>query len=332
MTLISRSQLSFILLLVSFGLLSSSCQHEADSLATFPEVCFQSDVLPIFVTSCGMAGCHDNSNGEANYTLTNYDGILGSVVPGDPGASPAYRAIIMKHGEGMMPPSQPLSKDNRTLIRLWIYQGANNTSCTTAGGVVPTPDPAAGTKACFTNDILPVLLSGCAVSGCHDAATNKEGFTYTSYTTTMGSVRAGSLSGSKLYQVITTTTGEKRMPPLPYNRFTTATIDTIAEWIKRGALNETCSTACDTVSIISFNTTLLPVIQNSCRGCHSGTTPQGGVRLESYANVATIAASGALMGTLKGTPPHSLMPPGSGLTVCRITQFKKWIANGYPDN
>ena len=45
-----------------------------------------------------MAGCHDNGNGEANYTLTNYAGILGSVVPGDPGASPSYKAITMNHG------------------------------------------------------------------------------------------------------------------------------------------------------------------------------------------------------------------------------------------
>ena len=328
MTLISRSQFSFILLLVSIGFLNTACQHEADSLATFPEVCFQTDILPIFVNSCGMAGCHDSGRAASNYTFTNYAGILGSVVPGDPAASPSYKAITMNHGEGMMPPSQPLSKDNRTLIRLWIYQGANNTSCSTAGGIVPTPDPVVSTKACFTNDILPVLLSGCAISGCHDATSHRSGYTYTSYATTMGSVRAGSTANSKLYQVIKN--GE--MPPSTYSRFTTATIDTIGAWIKRGALNETCSTACDTVSTISFNTTLWPIVQNSCRGCHSGTTPSGGIRLESYANVSTIAASGALMGALKGTAPHSLMPPGSALSVCKITQFKKWIANGYPNN
>jgi hypothetical protein len=122
------------------------------------------------------------------------------------------------------------------------------------------------------------------------------------------------------------------MPPSSYSRLSAAAVDSIFSWIKNGALNETCNVACDTVSTISYTVTLLPIIQNSCKVCHSGTSPSAGIRLETYANAAAIAANGTLMGSLKGTAPNVKMPPGSSLTTCQITQFKKWIANGYPNN
>jgi hypothetical protein len=327
----SRNIIHFYLIVLAVLLLATSCTHESDMLSSFPEVCFESEVLPVFRNSCGIAGCHDRG-GESGYILNTFDGIVNSVVPGNPDVSPSYLAIISKKGEGMMPPAQPLSQDYRTLIRLWIYQGAKNTNCATVTGGTVAPPDVYNTKACFSRDILPVLLSGCAITGCHDVASHREGYVYTTYDNTKGSVRAGNPTGSKLYQVITTTSGEGRMPPSPYARLSTAAIDSVFSWIKNGALNETCGEVCDTLSVVSFNTTLWPVIQNSCRGCHSGTSPSAGIRLESYSNVAVIAANGSLSGSIKGTAPYVKMPPSGSLTACRITQFKKWIANGYPNN
>jgi hypothetical protein len=37
-----------------------------------------------------------------------------------------------------MPPDEPLSKDNRTIIRLWIEQGAPATDCPPASGINTT--------------------------------------------------------------------------------------------------------------------------------------------------------------------------------------------------
>jgi hypothetical protein len=48
---------------------------------------------------------------------------------GDPNDSEIYKAITKTSGEDKMPPDQPLSADNRTLIRLWIEQGAKETTC-----------------------------------------------------------------------------------------------------------------------------------------------------------------------------------------------------------
>lgn len=68
--------------------------------------------------------------------LNNYDDIIQYIVPGNPDASTLYQAIISKW-DNLMPPNQPLTKDNRTVIRVWIEQGAGHTVCpgtTTPGG------------------------------------------------------------------------------------------------------------------------------------------------------------------------------------------------------
>jgi hypothetical protein len=79
----------------------SSCTHDA-KINDIPPVCFEGDVLPIFLNTCAISGCHDRSGDQA---------------------------IIATWGEGKMPPDQPLSLENRTIIRIWIEQGAKDTKC-----------------------------------------------------------------------------------------------------------------------------------------------------------------------------------------------------------
>lgn len=105
----------------------TSCTHDA-KIADIPEICFQRDILPIFTNNCAMSGCHDG-RGESGRALNNYIDISNSVVPRNPNSSQLYQAIIDQWGFNRMPPSQPLSLENRTLIRLWIEQGANETVC-----------------------------------------------------------------------------------------------------------------------------------------------------------------------------------------------------------
>jgi hypothetical protein len=58
------------------------------------------------------------------------------------------------------------------------------------------------TSVCFQRDVLPVFQSGCAISGCHDAASKKKGYTLYSYAiiTALGLVK-GNAAGSKVYTV-----------------------------------------------------------------------------------------------------------------------------------
>jgi hypothetical protein len=109
----------------------SSCKHDLGIPAGTPEVCFDSLVMPIFQNNCTMAGCHDGISGESHWTLTTYEDIMRGITPFNPDQSHYYIHLIGK-AESLMPPGRPLSLDNRTIIRLWILQGALHTTCSGA--------------------------------------------------------------------------------------------------------------------------------------------------------------------------------------------------------
>lgn len=119
----------FLVLITFFTGLSwiSSCRHELNQ-DDLPEICFERDVLPVFRNSCAITGCHDGT-GEEDLILNSYQSIIEEVKPGDPYDSKIYEVLITTSGDDMMPPDQPLSPENRTLIRLWILQGARPTTC-----------------------------------------------------------------------------------------------------------------------------------------------------------------------------------------------------------
>jgi hypothetical protein len=307
-----------------------SCKHEPD-ISGLPEICFTGEVLPVFINNCALSGCHDG-RGESDMQLNNYSDISRNVTPGNADASRLYQSITAKW-ESMMPPNQPLSLENRTLIRVWIEQGAALTTCT--DNTNPGGNGSGGggenvvARACFTRDILPVIVSHCATTGCHDAITHKEGYNYTTYSSIRGSVSPGNPANSRLYQSLSG--GEEKMPPSGSPQLTAASIDSIRKWILYGALNETCGEVCDTVSPVTFSGTIWPVIQSTCSGCHSGASPSGSVLLASYNNVATVASNGLLIKSLHGTGVTK-MPPAGSLSTCRIRQFELWVKNGFPNN
>jgi hypothetical protein len=140
----------FLLLIVTSVSWISSCTHTTD-MTGLPEVCFERDVLPIFQNSCAMDNCH---SGRSESSLTSYPDIVRHVVPGNAQKSSIYQVITSAWGMNRMPPSQPLSIDNRTIIRLWIEQGATNPVCTSAVAttsplISDCPVPASDTPAGF---------------------------------------------------------------------------------------------------------------------------------------------------------------------------------------
>lgn len=193
--------LEFLLIITILSYVSS-CTHTAN-IDNIPEVCFERDVLPVFQNSCAISGCHDGQ-GESELVLNNYVSISHAVEPGKPYSSKIYNSIITTFGENNMPPDQPLSLENRTIIRLWIEQGAGLTTCPDTAGLGSSY---INPNACFSRDIQPVLLSRCAVTGCHDAVTHKEGYVFSSYSTTMRAVSPGNPGNSKLYEVIKSSSG-----------------------------------------------------------------------------------------------------------------------------
>jgi hypothetical protein len=127
--------LSLILIFTSISWLTS-CTHDPN-ITNLPEICFDGQVLPIFTSNCAVPRCHDGSRGS-RMVLNNYAEIRGSVTPGNPGASRSYQVIISKW-DNLMPPNRPLSLESRTIIRLWIEQGANQTTCSSTTGNTGQP-------------------------------------------------------------------------------------------------------------------------------------------------------------------------------------------------
>lgn len=304
--------------------LFDSCKHEGIPADQFPEVCFQSEILPIFQNSC--ATCHGGTRSEAGLDFSNYAGIMKAITPGDANKSKAYQAITSTFQ--LMPPDNALPADKRTLIRLWIEQGAKETTCDTNGN---NGSVKSGTLwSCYDRDIQPLLMSSCAVSGCHDAATHKEGYDFSTYAKTLNALKTGSPSTSKLYRVITASqTSEDFMPPKPYSPLSKAAIDTIYSWIKRGALNEECASPCDTTGTITYAGHVKSTIDLYCVSCHGTNSPSGGIKLLTATDVQAVAKTGKLLGAVKRLPGYTAMPQAYALSTCDVKQIELWIKQGY---
>lgn len=184
----------------------------------------------------------------------------------------------------------------------------------------------------FVNEVLPIITSNCAMSGCHDAATRAEGVQLTSYSTIIKYVKAGNATGSKLYKVIIEPNPGDRMPPPPRSPLTAAQIAKIQKWINQGAKNNSCASACD-ANVFTFSATIKPMLDTKCVGCHSATSPGGNINLSTYAAVRTVALNGKLYGSIAHQPGFSAMPKnGAKLSDCEITQVQRWIAAGALNN
>ncbi len=205
----------------------------------------------------------------------------------------------------------------------------NGDTIVIGGGIPCDPD-----SVYFNEQILPILASNCAFSGCHDAASHQDGVILDNYTNTMntGDVRPFNLSGSDLYEVITENDPDKKMPPPPRTALSSAQISLIANWINQGALNISCSSACDTNNV-TFSGTIRPILQNKCIGCHSGSAPGGGINLSAYSGVYPVAVNGKLHGAVSHSAGSIAMPQNAAkLPDCEINKIGIWVNAGAPNN
>jgi hypothetical protein len=114
-----KKTIAFIYVLVLFfGL--TGCKHDNADLSGLPKVCFN-EVSAVY-SNCTR--CH--SGGEQDFS--SYEGIMRGITPFEPLKSEYYTVLVSEWME-IMPPDKPLSQDQRMLVRLWIEQGADSTTC-----------------------------------------------------------------------------------------------------------------------------------------------------------------------------------------------------------
>ncbi len=193
----------------------------------------------------------------------------------------------------------------------------------------PIAPPTHSDEICFQWEVLPIIQSNCAKSGCHDAE-GEEGVILTDYNNIVNEVSPGNPSGSNLYEVlIASPNSEKHMPPSPNAPLTTEQQALIYNWIAQGAKNTTCPSTCDT-NVFTFSGAVWPTMQLFCKGCHSGTAPSGNLSLQNYSEVVSAVDSRNLYGRI--TSASSPMPPSGLMDDCKIRQIKKWIDAGKLNN
>ena len=204
-------------------------------------------------------------------------------------------------------------------------------------GMDTTAVPCDSSVIYFERDILPILRSGCAKSGCHDAASAQEDIILVDYQSTINSdvVEAFSLDDSDLFEVITEDDPDKIMPEPPNPPLSSDQINLIANWILQGAENKTCDdnqAGCDTVDV-SYSGTIEPMLETYCVGCHNSSLANGGVDLSSYQGVRTVAMDGRLRGVSLWLSGYPMMPQGGDqLPDCELDQIISWIDAGAPNN
>jgi hypothetical protein len=307
---------------------------------TTPGVCdtvnisYDKTIAPILQTSC--TSCHSGTTISGNVDLSTYTGVATVIKNGK-----LYGAVTHATGYSPMPSSsEKLSDCNILQIKKWIIAGYPNGATVIALNpanpvnpivtpVTPTPLPTDcdPNVVYFQQKILPLLVSNCATSGCHDSKTRADGYELTSYKTiTKSGIDTKNPSRSKLY---TEMLGS--MPPKPNTALSKTQTDLFLKWIQQGALDNSCeisATNCNT-STVTFAAVITPILQNSCTGCHNANTTSGGINLSTFAGVSVVAKNGKLYGAVAHATGFVPMPStNSSLSLCEISQIKKWIDNG----
>lgn len=188
----------------------------------------------------------------------------------------------------------------------------------------------------FERDILPILTTNCAFSGCHNEQSAQKGVILTDYekVVTTGEVRPFRLDNSKLFEVIVDNDIEDRMPLAPREPLNPEQINMIANWILQGAENLNCDfeEACE-VDIVSYTLDIRPILENGCTGCHNANNPSGDIILDNYIGVKSAAEGGRLSGAVNWETGYVNMPLGGvKISDCSIHKIETWIDQGIKNN
>ena len=189
---------------------------------------------------------------------------------------------------------------------------------------------------CFSRDILPVFVSKCSTSGCHDGGSSG-GHEHPSgnFTTYEGIINKVKPYYPLLSDVYVQSSGRNpSMPPQGSVQLTTAELETIKYWIHVGAKNEaTCKSSCDTINV-TYSGKIKPLMDTWCLGCHSGSNPGGGYNFSTYEGVKnSISPDNRLLGSINHLSGYKAMPQGvSMLDNCDIRAIELWINDNSPNN
>ena len=184
----------------------------------------------------------------------------------------------------------------------------------------------------FENQILPIFIGSCAVTGCHDQSSREADIALVSYANIMRGIKPGNPGGSKYFKVITLEETDDLMPLDPVTddgfRLPAEQIALIEAWINQGATDNFCA-SCDT-SNYTFSGRIAAIFSTSCAtsiGCHSSGSSNG--PFTSYAEIKPFIDNGSIMDRVVVKQD---MPVAAPLPGCDMEVLVKWIEDGAQNN
>ncbi|MBP6386511.1 MAG: hypothetical protein KA313_07570 [Pseudarcicella sp.] len=196
--------------------------------------------------------------------------------------------------------------------------------------VIAQPKECSTDTVYFEQTILPLMVSSCAKSGCHNAIDKKKGLALDSYIGIKNNASVSDPTSSNIYRLLNPVAG-KRMPPAPAPKFTPEQENLVLKWIQQGAKNNSCENATpECGKTISFKDDVKPIIDKyNCTSCHNDTSPIGGVNLSTHIGIATKAKDGSLYGAISHQSGFTPMPSDNiKITACELKTIKGWIDAG----
>ncbi|MCB0697172.1 MAG: c-type cytochrome [Chitinophagaceae bacterium] len=202
----------------------TSASSNSGNNGTDTGICFTRDILPIFVSNCAKAGCHDAATRSEGYQLTDYASIVSKkFVAGNANATEIYEKITEDNTKDIMPPppASPLTQEQRNLIKRWIDEGGKNTTNCSV--------PCDTNNFKFTADIQPMINKYC--TGCHSGSGASGGILLDNYVNITAANKDGSLLGSIKHEF-----GFKPMPD-GGGMLSDCEIKQVEKWVNDGMLN-----------------------------------------------------------------------------------------------
>lgn len=211
-------------MLMALGLVIVSPSCTSEYIQPVSDICFETEVLPIFQSNCTQSGCHNSTDRTEGYVFDSYENIVSrGIVPGDYKKSEVYKAIVPLVGSSMPPsPYERLSDEQISTIALWIEEGAQNTT-NCASNLCDT------TAITFSTAIKPILQTYCY--GCHAGSAPQGNINLSNYTGVKTTAQNGTLVGSIEH------TGNYSPMPQNANKLSTCTIEKFKIWVAAGAPN-----------------------------------------------------------------------------------------------
>jgi hypothetical protein len=188
----------------------------------------------------------------------------------------------------------------------------------------------AGPDGCFREDVLPIFVSNCTMSGCHNSKDKRAGYDLSNYEGIMKGIKPKHPLRSEIYNTIKG--NNPSMPEKPYPKLSAGDVGMIKLWINMGARNTSGCKSCDTVNF-GYSGRISAIMQSWCVGCHNSGNSSGGFNLSDYNGVVAAIPDNKLLGSIKHLSGFYAMPQNGGqLSPCEMSAIEKWILNGYPND